>query len=129
MFPFQIKYDYLKKNYKEPSIDLIKENFNVDIQRASAVTQNDPILVGAGPEPYIIGAAFALESGEVSTLLLGNGGIYIIKSISREVAEDLSLDAAISSSMTDREIERISSLIPEILESSAEVIDNRSFYY
>ncbi len=125
----EIKYDYLKKKYKNPSIDLIQEDFNVDIQRASAVTQNDPILVGAGPEPYIIGAAFSLEPGEVSTLLLGNEGIYIIKSISKEVAEDLSLDAAISSSMTDREIERISSLIPEILESSAEVIDNRSFYY
>ena len=124
-----IKFDYIEKNYKNPSLELIKENFNVDIQRATAITQNDPVLVGAGAEPYIIGAAFALEPGQVSSLLLGNDGIYIIESISKEVAEDLSLDAAISSSMSDREIERISSLIPEILESSAEIIDNRSFYY
>ena len=124
-----IKFDYLKKNYKNPSIESIKENFNVEIQRATAITQYDPVLVGAGAEPYIIGAAFALEPGEVSSLLLGNNGIYIIESISKEVAEDLSLDAAISRSMTDREIERISSLIPEVLESSAEIIDNRSFYY
>ena len=124
-----IKFDYIKKNYKNPSIESIKQNFNVDIQRATAITQNDPVLVGAGAEPYIIGAAFALEPGEVSKLLLGNDGIYIIESISKEVAEDLSLNNAISSSMTDREIERISSLIPEVLESSAEIIDNRSFYY
>ena len=124
-----IKFDYIKKNYKNPSLELIKENFNVDIQRATAITQNDPVLVGAGAEPYIIGAAFALEQGEVSNLLLGNDGIYIIESISKEVAEDLSLNIAISRSMTDREIERISSLIPEVLESSAEIIDNRSFYY
>jgi len=124
-----IKFDYLKKNYKNPSIESIKENFNVEIQRATAITQYDPVLVGAGAEPYIIGAAFALEPGEVSSLLLGNNGIYIIESISKEVAENLSLDAAISRSMTDREIERISSLIPEVLESSAEIIDNRSFYY
>jgi len=124
-----IKFDYLKKNYNNPSIESIKENFNVEIQRATAITQYDPVLVGAGAEPYIIGAAFALEPGEVSSLLLGNNGIYIIESISKEVAEDLSLDAAISRSMTDREIERISSLIPEVLESSAEIIDNRSFYY
>ena len=124
-----IKFDYIKKNYKNPSLELIKENFNVDIQRATAITQNDPVLVGAGAEPYIIGAAFALEPGEVSNLLLGNDGIYIIESISKEVAEDLSLNIAISRSMTDREIERISSLIPEVLESSAEIIDNRSFYY
>ncbi|MFL2638084.1 MAG: hypothetical protein ACJ0ND_01515, partial [Flavobacteriaceae bacterium] len=124
-----IKFDYIKKNYKNPSIESIKQNFNVDIQRATAITQNDPVLVGAGAEPYIIGAAFALEPGKVSKLLLGNDGIYIIESISKEVAEDLSLNNAISSSMTDREIERISSLIPEVLESSAEIIDNRSLYY
>tara|TARA_B100000287_G_scaffold134689_2_gene126665 strand:+ start:2501 stop:4276 length:1776 start_codon:yes stop_codon:yes gene_type:complete len=124
-----LKFDYIKKNYKNPSLELITQNFNVDIQRATAITQNDPVLVGAGAEPYIIGAAFALEPGEVSNLLLGNDGIYIIESISKEVAEDLSLNIAISRSMTDREIERISSLIPEVLESSAEIIDNRSFYY
>jgi len=124
-----LKFDYINKNYKNPSIESIKQNFNVDIQRATAITQNDPVLVGAGAEPYIIGAAFALEPGEVSKLLLGNDGIYIIESISKEVAEDLSLNVAISRSMTDREIERISSLIPEVLESSAEIIDNRSLYY
>jgi len=124
-----IKFDYINKNYKDPSIESIKQNFNVDVQRATAITQNDPVLVGAGTEPYIIGAAFALEPGEVSKLLLGNDGIYIIESISKEVAEDLSLNIAISRSMTDREIERISSLIPEVLESNAEIIDNRSLYY
>ncbi len=124
-----VKFDYLNKNYKNPSLELLVENFNVDVQRATAITQNDPVLVGAGAEPYIIGAAFALDPGEVSSLLLGNNGIYIIKSISREVAEDLSFNSAISSSMTDREIERISSIIVEVLKSNAEIIDNRSLYY
>ncbi len=124
-----VKFDYLNKNYKNPSLELLTENFNVDVQRATAITQNDPVLVGAGSEPYIIGAAFALDPGEVSSLLLGNNGIYIIESISREVAEDLSFNSAISSAMTDREIERISSIIVEVLKSNAEIIDNRSLYY
>ena len=124
-----VKFDYLNKNYKNPSLELLTENFNVDVQRATAITQNDPVLVGAGAEPYIIGAAFALDPGEVSSLLLGNNGIYIIESISREVAEDLSFNSAISSAMTDREIERISSIIVEFLKSNAEIIDNRSLYY
>ena len=125
----RVKFDYLNKNYKNPSLELLAENFNVDVQRATAITQNDPVLVGAGAEPYIIGAAFALDPGEVSSLLLGNNGIYIIKSISKEVAEDLSFNSAISSAMTDREIERISSIIVEVLKSNAEIIDNRSLYY
>ncbi len=125
----RVKFDYVNKNYKNPSLELLTENFNVDVQRATAITQNDPVLVGAGAEPYIIGAAFALDPGEVSSLLLGNNGIYIIKSISREVAEDLSFNTAISSAMTDREIERISSIIVEVLKSNADIIDNRSLYY
>ena len=125
----KIKFDYIKKKYKTPTIESIAEDYNMDIQRASAVTQYDPVLVGAGAEPYIIGASFALEPGEVSNLLLGKEGIYIIHSISKEIAEDLNLNSAISRSLSDREIERISSLIPEVLESSAKIKDNRSLYY
>ena len=125
----KIKFDYIKKKYKTPTIESIAEDYNIDIQRASAVTQYDPVLVGAGAEPYIIGASFALEPGEVSNLLLGKEGIYLIHSISKEKADDLNLNSAISGSLSDREIERISSLIPEVLESSAEIKDNRSLYY
>ena len=125
----KIKFDYIKKKYKTPTIESIAEDYNMDIQRASAVTQYDPVLVGAGAEPYIIGASFALEPGEVSNLLLGKEGIYIIHSISKEIAEDLNLNSAISRSLSDREIERIYSLIPEVLESSADIKDNRSLYY
>lgn len=125
----KIKFDYIKKKYKTPTIESIAEDYNMDIQRASAVTQYDPVLVGAGAEPYIIGASFALELGEVSNLLLGKEGIYIIHSISKEIAEDLNLNSAISRSLSDREIERIYSLIPEVLESSADIKDNRSLYY
>jgi hypothetical protein len=125
----KMKFDYIKKKYKNPTIESIAEDYNMDIQRASAVTQYDPVLVGAGAEPYIIGASFALEPGEVSNLLLGKEGIYIIHSISKEIAEDLNLNSAISRSLSDREIERIFSLIPEVLESSADIKDNRSLYY
>ena len=125
----KMKFDYIKKKYKTPTIESIAEDYNMDIQRASAVTQYDPVLVGAGAEPYIIGASFALEPGEVSNLLLGKEGIYIIHSISKEIAEDLNLNSAISRSLSDREIERIYSLIPEVLESSADIKDNRSLYY
>ena len=58
-----------------------------------------------------------------------NNGIYIIRLLSKETAEDISISAAISNSLSDREVERISTLIPEVLESKAEIVDNRSLYY
>ena len=124
------KYDFLKNKYKSKlNIDTIAEENNLEVENASAVTQYDPILVGAGVEPYIIGSSFSLEPDEISELLKGNNGVYIIRLLSKEIAEEINLGQAISNSLSDREIERISTLIPEVLESKAEIVDNRSFYY
>ena len=124
------KYDFLKNKYKSTlNIDTIAEENNLEVENASAVTQYDPILVGAGVEPYIIGSSFSLEPDEISELLQGNNGVYIIRLLSKEIAEEINLGQAISNSLSDREIERISTLIPEVLESKAEIVDNRSFYY
>ena len=124
------KYDFLKNKYKSKlNIDTIAEENNLEVENASAVTQYDPILVGAGVEPYIIGSSFSLEPDEISELLQGNNGVYIIRLLSKEIAEEINLGQAISNSLSDREIERISTLIPEVLESKAEIVDNRSFYY
>ena len=66
---------------------------------------------------------------ETSKILKGNNGIYQVRLISKEIADDIGIDVAISNSMSDREVERISTLIPEVLESKAEIVDNRSLYY
>ena len=124
------KYDFFTNKHKSSNdIELLSSDYDIELERASAVTQYDPILVGAGTEPYIIGSAFSLSTDETSNFLKGNSGIYLIRLLSKDTAEDISLGAAISSSLVDREIQRISTLIPEVLESKAEIVDNRSFYY
>ena len=124
------KFEFLLKKYKGSSdIDLISQDYDIELERATAVTQNDPILVGAGSEPYIIGSSFSLEVDETSNILQGNNGIYVLRLLSKETAEDISIGAAISNSLSDREVERISTLIPQVLESKAEIVDNRSLYY
>ena len=124
------KFDFFKKKYKGSSdIELISKDYEIELERATAVTQNDPILVGAGNEPYIIGSSFSLDVNETSKILKGNNGIYLVRLLSKEIADDISIGEAISNSMSDREIERISTLIPEVLESKAEIVDNRSLYY
>jgi peptidyl-prolyl cis-trans isomerase D len=124
------KYNFfLNKHKSNNDIESLSKDYDIDLERATAVTQYDPILVGAGAEPYIIGSAFSLNTDETSNILKGNGGIYLVRLISKDTAEDINLAAAISNSLGDREIERISTLIPEVLESKAEIIDNRSLYY
>ena len=124
------KLDFFEKKYKGSyDIELISKDYEIELERATAVTQNDPILVGAGNEPYIIGSSFSLDVNETSKILKGNNGIYLVRLLSKEIADDISIGEAISNSMSEREIERISTLIPEVLESKAEIVDNRSLYY
>ena len=106
------KLDFFEKKYKGSSdIELISKGYEIELERATAVTQNDPILVGAGNEPYIIGSSFSLDVNETSKILKGNNGIYLVRLLSKEIADDISIGEAISNSMSDREIERISTLI------------------
>lgn len=124
------KFSYLKNKYKSTiDIESIAIENNIDVENASAVTQSDPILVGAGPEPYIIGSSFSLMEDETSELLKGNNGIYIVRLKSKQTAEEFNLSQDITNSSIESELERMSVLIPDVLESNAEIIDNRSFYY
>ena len=66
---------------------------------------------------------------EISELLKGNNGIYIVKLKSKQTAEELNLSQYITNLSIESELQRMSLLIPEILESKSEIVDNRSFYY
>ena len=124
------KFSYLKNKYKSTTdIESIAIENNIEIENASAVTQSDPILVGAGPEPYIIGSSFSLMEDEISELLKGNSGIYIVRLKSKQTAEEFNLSQDITNLSIESELERMSLLIPEVLESNSEIVDNRSFYY
>ena len=124
------KFKYLSDKYKKNiNIDNIAEDFSLEIENASALTQYDPILVGAGVEPYIIGSSFSLDIDEVSDLLKGNSGVFIVKLLSKDFATEVDLVQEISNSLTNQELERIATLIIEVIESKAEIVDNRSFYY
>ena len=124
------KFKYLSDKYKKNvNIDNIAEEFSLEIENASAVTQYDPILVGAGVEPYIIGSSFSLDKDEVSDLLKGNSGVFIVKLLSKDLATEVDLVQEISNSLTNQELQRIATLIIEVIESKAEIVDNRSFYY
>ena len=124
------KFSFLKNKYKSTiDIESIAIENNIEVENASAVTQSDPILVGAGPEPYIIGSSFSLMEDETSELLKGNNGIYVIRLKSKQTAEEFSLVQDKTNPSIDSELERMSLLIPEILESNSEIVDNRSFYY
>ncbi len=111
------------------SLDALASATDKEIETASAVTQENTVLAGAGTEPYVIGTAFAMDINQSSALIKGNNGVYMIEVTSKEIAEELESYKAYSNALQNEENTRINSSIYEALRSSAEIEDNRQLYY
>ncbi len=124
------KADYLLEMYNSYiSLDSLSEVIGKEIETASALTQKNNVLPGAGSEPYVIGVAFAMELNQPSAIIRGNKGVYMIEVSSREIAENLESYQAYANVLKIEENNRISSVIYNALKSAAKIEDNRPVYY
>ena len=119
----------LKTHADKKSLDELASATEKEIETASAVTQENTVLAGAGSEPYVIGSAFALELNQASGLIKGNNGVYMIEVVSKDIAEEMESYKAYANALQTEENMRINSSIYEALRSSAEIEDNRQLYY
>ena len=111
------------------TLEALAEAVEGEVQTASAITQKNATLVGAGNEPYVIGAAFAIKDGATSDLIVGNRGLYKIKVVNKEIAIDISNYSAYQSTLRNEEYRRINTSVYEALKSAASIEDNRALYY
>jgi peptidyl-prolyl cis-trans isomerase D len=119
----------LKTHADKKSLDALASATDKEIETASAVTQENTVIAGAGTEPYVIGTAFALELNKASALIKGNSGVYMIEVISKEIAEEMESYRVYANALQNEENMRINNSIYEALRSSAEIEDNRQLYY
>lgn len=108
--------------------DLAAKN-GVEVKTALAVNQKSGVLVGAGNEPYIIGAAFALQEGQRSVLLEGNNGVYQVELVAKKTAQKLEDYSSYAQLLQTQERNALAERIISALESSATIEDNRALYY
>ena len=124
------KAEYLLEMYNSySSLDSLSEATGKEIETATAITQKNNVLPGAGSEPYVIGVAFAMELNEPSAIIRGNKGVYMIEVSSKEIAKNLESYQAYANVLKVEENNRISSVIYSALKSAATIEDNRPVYY
>ena len=116
-------------NSNETSLEDLAASNATEIVNALAVNQKSGTLVGAGYEPYVVGAAFGLQEGGISKLIEGNKGVYKLQLTSKKVADELEDYSTYAKQLSNQNLERLAPTIIKALESSGEVVDNRSLYY
>ena len=115
------------ENFK--NLDDLSKNNNLEIVNVSALNQITPIVSQAGFEPKVIGSAFGLEVGQVSQLIEGETGVYMIKLNNLKSAEEIETYSAFENQLTNKLRTNLDFNVVQSLKKSADVVDNRSDYY
>ncbi|WP_428235565.1 peptidylprolyl isomerase [Gracilimonas sp.] len=101
-----------------------KEIRNEDNLRASAT-----VLPGAGREPRVVGAIFALDEGETSGVIAGNSAAFVVELISKMEADLANLTPdqrqTIRQRLEQQKTQEFTSIWLEQLRVAANIVDNR----
>ena len=105
--------------------DLAKAE-NTSVRSASAVNMKNPTLSGAGREPLVVGAAFALKEGQTSKLITGANGVYMIKVTKVEPAVKLDNYQSFANKVEAQKSNVVNSKLYNALKEASEIEDNRA---
>jgi peptidylprolyl isomerase/peptidyl-prolyl cis-trans isomerase D len=126
------KAEALLAQINSTDLNEIATQFGVSVQNVSAVNMESPLVPGAGQEPKVVGAAFALEQGETSEPIVGEKGVFVVQLTNRVDAPENPSYKAAALRETQRRIQQLqganNSLI-KALKASKDIEDNRSEVY
>jgi peptidyl-prolyl cis-trans isomerase D len=118
------KAELIKAKMTGSSLEAIAKATGSKVQQAAAVTMENPMLVGAGLEPKVVGNAFALAANKVSAPIEGNTGVYVVKNMSTVKAPAMKDHAPYVAKLKAQSASDVNRVIPA-LKSSAKIEDNR----
>ena len=96
------------------------------VKSALAVNMKSSTISGAGNEPLIVGTAFGLEEGEVSKLVVGTNGVYMVQVTKVTSANDLANYQSYANQVGTTKINAVNTRLYNALKEAATIEDNRA---
>jgi peptidyl-prolyl cis-trans isomerase D len=118
------KAELIKAKMTGTSLEAIAKATGSTVQQATEVTMENPMLVGAGQEPKVVGNAFALTANKLSAPIEGNTGVYVVKNVSTVKAPALKSHEAYVAKLKAQSASDVNRVIPA-LKGNAKIEDNR----
>jgi parvulin-like peptidyl-prolyl isomerase len=122
----QKKAQIIRERVSAKTLEDLAKAENTSVRSASAVNMKNPTLSGAGREPLVVGAAFALKEGETSKLIDGNNGVYMVKVTKVEPAVTLDNYQSFANKVEAQKANVVSAKLYNALKEAAEIEDNRA---
>lgn len=111
------------------TMDAIASDASQSLSNATGLTVKSPTIPGAGSEPAVVGAAFAMKDGETSDLIEGNTGVFMIKVTKKEEAPKLDNYSTYANTLRTSTANKVNTAVYNALKEASEIEDNRATFY
>ncbi|MBE16667.1 MAG: peptidylprolyl isomerase [Cytophagaceae bacterium] len=125
----QKKAEMIKANITATELQEMANNQGQSVKTAGALNMSNPTIAGAGREPKVVGAAFALSEGQTSDLIEGDRGIYRVKVTKVTEAPSLDNYAVFTQQRTQAARNGVGPKVISALKKAADIEDNRATFY
>lgn len=118
------KAELIKAKMTGSSLEAIAKTVGGTVQQATDLTMENPMLANVGPEPKVVGNAFALAANKLSAPIEGNTGVYVVKNTSTVKAPALKDYKPYVAKLDGQKANEVNRVIPA-LKGNAKIEDNR----
>jgi len=119
----------LKNKISGSTLEDIAKNQSQTVKTASALNMKTPTISGAGTEPKVVGAAFALESGKISDPIIGANGVYVVEVTKKTPASGLDTYMSYAAQQSKTQANAVNTRVFNALKEAAEIEDKRANFY
>jgi peptidyl-prolyl cis-trans isomerase D len=118
------KAEMIKAKMSGSSLEAIAKAVGGTVQQAADLTMENVMLPNVGPEPKVVGNAFALAVNKMSAPIEGNTGIYVVKNTSTVKAPAIKDFKPYIAKLDGQKAAETNRVIPA-LKGNAKIEDNR----
>lgn len=112
-----------------PDIYALATKYNVKVDTATRVNFTTSFLQQMGNEPKVIAAAFGTEQNATSKPIIGNGGVYVVKTTGRSPSIGEPDIAFFREQVSSVSRNNVTSFLMESLKKRAKIKDNRFTFF
>jgi peptidyl-prolyl cis-trans isomerase D len=125
----ELKAEKAKAAINSKDLNSIANQYNVSVDTINSLNLLNTFVAGLGNEPAVIGAAFGLDNGAVSGPIIGNSGVFVVKTLAKTTAGNPSNIAFLKRTVSGRSRISAPTALMESLKSEVKIKDNRSKFY
>ncbi len=123
------KGEVIKGKINTQDLSSIASMFSSQVDTASNVSFTAPTVEGLGQEPKVVAAAFGLSQNGVSQPIIGENGVYVVKTTFKPETGAPSNIAAIRKTIRQASQNQVQTAVIQSLKKNASIDDKRSKFF